>query len=211
MSARLAIWSFRPATIGSFTLIRCRSAELSRFYAAADVFVLASREDGFGVVLSQALASGLPRDLHGPDRRRGSRPHPGARRTDHRLCPAGDLAALTRAIALWRDDARGGNALPPLCEADRETLSWAAYGRRYSDELLPTTEQRPNARPARHLGGAALRRSFVFAIGRPGKGGALTLAYFLGSVVDPCAGSAAVSRLGVRSRRPRGDRNRLRN
>ena len=34
--------------------------ELARFYAEADAFVLASREDGFGVVLAQALASGLP-------------------------------------------------------------------------------------------------------------------------------------------------------
>ena len=34
--------------------------ELRRFYAEADAFVLASRQDGFGVVLAQALASGLP-------------------------------------------------------------------------------------------------------------------------------------------------------
>src|SRR5262249_48519799 len=34
--------------------------ELSRFYAEGDIFVLASRQDGFGVVLAQALASGLP-------------------------------------------------------------------------------------------------------------------------------------------------------
>src|SRR5262249_34638595 len=34
--------------------------ELARFYAESDVFVLASREDGFGNVIAQALASGLP-------------------------------------------------------------------------------------------------------------------------------------------------------
>ena len=34
--------------------------ELAQFYAEADAFVLASRKDGFGVVLAQALAGGLP-------------------------------------------------------------------------------------------------------------------------------------------------------
>src|SRR5262249_5012377 len=34
--------------------------QLRRFYAEADTFILASREDGLAVVLAQALASGLP-------------------------------------------------------------------------------------------------------------------------------------------------------
>jgi starch synthase len=111
--------------------------ELARFYAAADVFVLASRQDGFGVVLSQALASGL--SVICTDRTGGvdlaHTPALGARIT---VVPAGDVAALTRAIALRRDQLRSGESLPLLCEADREKLSWADYGRRYSDELLAT-------------------------------------------------------------------------
>jgi starch synthase len=111
--------------------------ELSRFYAAADVFVLASREDGFGVVLSQALASGLPvicTDLTGgPDLA-----HTGALAVRITVVPAGDRDALAGAIAAWCDRLRARADLPPLAATDRETLSWATYGRRYSDELLST-------------------------------------------------------------------------
>jgi starch synthase len=111
--------------------------ELARFYAVADVFVLASRQDGFGLVLSQALASGLP--LVCTDRTGGpDLAHTRALAARITVVPAGDLDALTRAIALWRDQLRSGECLPLLCEADREQLSWAGYGRRYSDELLST-------------------------------------------------------------------------
>jgi glycosyltransferase involved in cell wall biosynthesis len=118
-----------------------RQPELSLFYAAADVFVLASREDGFGVVLSQALATGLPvictDRTGGPDL--AFTPALAARII---VVPAGDLDALVRAIATWRDRLRAGADLPPLTVSDREALSWAAYGRRYSDELLSISGSR---------------------------------------------------------------------
>jgi starch synthase len=111
--------------------------ELARFYAAADMFVLASRQDGFGVVLLQALASGLPvictDRTGGPDL--AHTPALAARIT---VVPAGDVAALGYAIAAWCDRLRARADLPPLAAADRKTLSWAAYGRRYGDELLST-------------------------------------------------------------------------
>ena len=109
--------------------------ELARFYAAADVFVLPSREDGFGVVLSQALASGLPLictdQTGGADL--GYTPALAALIT---IVPHDDVGALAGAIRKWRDRWLQQERLPELAETDRTALSWAAYARRYSDELL---------------------------------------------------------------------------
>ncbi|HEX3881959.1 MAG TPA: glycosyltransferase family 4 protein [Stellaceae bacterium] len=109
-------------------------AMLAKHYATTDVFVLASREDGFGVVLSQALAAGLP--VICTDRTGGPElaytPALAARIT---VVPAGDVEALAAALAMWRDRLRQGYPLPPLTEADREMLSWSAYARRHSAEL----------------------------------------------------------------------------
>lgn len=115
--------------------------ELARFYAAGDVFVLASREDGFGVVLSQALASGLP--VICTDRTGGADlKHTPALAARITVVPAGDVDALAHAIASWCDRVRARAELPALAATEREALSWAAYGRRYSDELLSTIGSR---------------------------------------------------------------------
>jgi glycosyltransferase involved in cell wall biosynthesis len=109
--------------------------KLRDLYTAADAFVLPSREDGFGMVLSQALATGLP--IIGTDRT-------GA--PDLALTPAlseritvvrpGDSEALGAAMASLRDRLNSAGAFSPLSDADRDALSWAAYGRRYNAELL---------------------------------------------------------------------------
>jgi glycosyltransferase involved in cell wall biosynthesis len=112
-----------------------RQRELARFYAAADVFVLASREDGLGVVLPQALASGLP--LICTDRTGGADlAHTPALAVRITVVPHDDVGALACAIAGWRDRWQVGERLQRLSETDREKLSWACYARRYSDELL---------------------------------------------------------------------------
>jgi glycosyltransferase involved in cell wall biosynthesis len=71
-------------------------AELPRFFAEADVFVLPSRHDGWGVVVNQAVAAGLPvicsdavgagADLVGGDE-------------NGYLFPAGDVGGLKAAIS----------------------------------------------------------------------------------------------------------------
>jgi glycosyltransferase involved in cell wall biosynthesis len=108
---------------------------LTHFYAAADLFVLASRQDGFGMVLSQALASGVP--VVCTDHTGGGdlAELPGfASRIA--VVAAGDANALAEAIGGWRDRLRRGDAPPPLGEDERRGLSWAAYARRYNAELL---------------------------------------------------------------------------
>jgi glycosyltransferase involved in cell wall biosynthesis len=109
--------------------------KLKQFYWAADAFVLASREDGFGMVLSQALATGLP--IIGTDRTGapdlGLTPALAARIT---VVPHGSAEALASAIGALRDRLNSQQPYPPLEASDREALSWAGYGRRYSAELL---------------------------------------------------------------------------
>jgi glycosyltransferase involved in cell wall biosynthesis len=80
-------------------------ADLTRSYATADVLVLPSRAESYGMVIAEALARGLPVVAaevggvpealgHGPD---GARPG--------LLVPPGDSAALRDAIRSWLEDA----------------------------------------------------------------------------------------------------------
>jgi alpha-maltose-1-phosphate synthase len=108
--------------------------KLAEQFAAADVMVLASRQDGFGLVLAQALACGLP--VVCTDRTGG---------VDLRemlddprwavVVPHDDAEALRRgieeALALAKTQA-GRRELPG---GARERLSWTAYARRYDAEL----------------------------------------------------------------------------
>lgn len=113
--------------------------KLNNFYWTADAFVLASREEGLSMVLSQALATGLP--IIGTDRTGAAdlahTPALGARIT---VVPHGSAQALASAISALRDRLSADKTFPPLTDADRETLSWTDYGRRYSAELLRDAE-----------------------------------------------------------------------
>jgi glycosyltransferase involved in cell wall biosynthesis len=107
--------------------------QLKDFYAAAHVFVLASREEGLALVQCQALASGLP--LVCTDRTGGSDLSPGLERLV-RVVPAGDPNALRLALAQALDDAAGKTGVPPITNAERETLSWRAYATRHLELML---------------------------------------------------------------------------
>jgi glycosyltransferase involved in cell wall biosynthesis len=80
-------------------------AELARSYAAADVFVLPSRAETYGMVIAEALARGLPvvaAEVGGVPEALGQGVD-GAR--PGLLVPPGDPAALRDALRAWLEDA----------------------------------------------------------------------------------------------------------
>lgn len=95
--------------------------ELPRFFAQADVFVLPSRHDGWGVVMNQALGAGLPIlcsdrvgagiDLVEPE-------------VNGLLFPAGDATALAAAMRRCLDE-------------PERLSSWGAASRLHADEWTP--------------------------------------------------------------------------
>ena len=100
--------------------------KLPEFYELAQVLALPSREDGFGVVLAQALSSGLQvvctDRTGGPDLAK----LPGISRLIH-VVPADAPDALHRALARALDDA---STVPPITEPERQSLSWRCYAER---------------------------------------------------------------------------------
>jgi glycosyltransferase involved in cell wall biosynthesis len=117
--------------------------KLPEFYAGADVFTLPSREDGFGVVLSQALASGLQvvctDRTGGPDLAK----LPGLSRLVH-IVPAGDALALRNALEHAIDDAVGKTDVAPITETERRMLGWRSYAERdlrFMNEVLQSVKQ----------------------------------------------------------------------
>jgi len=109
-------------------------SRLSDFYRSVDAMVLASREDGFGLVLAQGLATGLPivctNDTGGADLRHTST-------LDDRIqvVPAGDPVALAQAMKNVAKRLCDGPPFPDITEEDRETLTWRAFGKRYEANL----------------------------------------------------------------------------
>jgi glycosyltransferase involved in cell wall biosynthesis len=102
-------------------------ADLDRAYAAADVMVLASRAETYGMVVTEALARGVPVVAtevggvtealgHGSD---GTRPG--------LVVPAEDPTALADALRSWLTDAELRARLRRIARERRETLSgWSA-------------------------------------------------------------------------------------
>jgi starch synthase len=104
--------------------------KLKDFYQSAHVFALPSREDGFGLVLPQALASGLrivcTDRTGGPDLGR----LPSIARLI-RVVPAENVDALHRALTEALSDATGKTDVPSITDAERQVLSWRTHALRH--------------------------------------------------------------------------------
>jgi glycosyltransferase involved in cell wall biosynthesis len=111
-------------------------ADLDRAYAAADLLVLPSHAETYGMVVTEALARGLPvlaSDVggvtealgHGDD---GARPG--------MLVPSGDPAALGAALRAWLEDAELRDRLRRAARERRATLRpWAATASEVAEVL----------------------------------------------------------------------------
>jgi glycosyltransferase involved in cell wall biosynthesis len=107
--------------------------ELDRQYAAADLLVLASHAETYGMVVTEALARGLPvlvADVGGVSEALGNGTRPGL------LVPPDDPAALGAALRAWLEDAELRDRLRRAARERRETLRpWAATTADVADVL----------------------------------------------------------------------------
>lgn len=100
--------------------------DLARHYAASDIFVFPSRTDTFGLVLLEALASGLPVAAY---------PVPGP------LDVVGDSPAGVLDADLRRACLAAATIDPAICVAHAHRFSWQACARQFLANLQPFTPE----------------------------------------------------------------------
>jgi glycosyltransferase involved in cell wall biosynthesis len=111
-------------------------ADLARSYAAADILVLPSRAETYGMVIAEALARGLPvvaADVGGVSEALGrglDGTRPGL------LVPAGDPAALRGALRAWLEDPELRRRLRVAARERRVSLAdWSTTSSAVADVL----------------------------------------------------------------------------
>ncbi|WP_329481405.1 glycosyltransferase family 4 protein [Kribbella sp. NBC_01484] len=111
-------------------------AELERAYAEADALVLASHAETYGMVVTEALARGLPvvaTDVGGVSEALG---HAADGSRPGLLVPPGDPQALAQALSRWLGDACERTRLRAAARSRRLTLSdWTQTSRELSAVL----------------------------------------------------------------------------
>jgi len=115
-----------------------KGAELAKYYQAADVFVLPSKLDSFGLVLLEALASGIPVvgfNTFGP---MDVVPHGcGVSYLANDLNSLPELQSC--ALRAW-DDVQNGAVTSSMCRAHAERFSWDRAMNQLVDEVLVPIE-----------------------------------------------------------------------
>src|SRR5262249_23740487 len=112
---------------------------LPDYYAAADVCLMPSRYESFGMVALEAMASGVPVIAS----RAGGLAVTVQDGVTGRLVPEGDVSALARAVAALLGDGRARRAVGGRGVEWARRYAWPAIGRNVADlygELLPTLE-----------------------------------------------------------------------
>jgi glycosyltransferase involved in cell wall biosynthesis len=120
-----------PDLPGLRLLGRVPRAEVPALFAACDVFVLPSLFEGFGLVILEALAAGLPVI---------ATPHTGAVEAVRssalgRLVPVLDADALTEALRHYLQQPPDRPAVLAAAAAIRAEFTWQAYGDRWEKIL----------------------------------------------------------------------------
>jgi glycosyltransferase involved in cell wall biosynthesis len=105
----------------------CTGQELDRAYAGADLLVLASHAESYGMVVTEALSRGLPviaTDVGGASEALGHGEH---RARPGMLVPPGDPAGLCAALRAWLEDAELRDRLRRVARERRSKLRpWGA-------------------------------------------------------------------------------------
>jgi glycosyltransferase involved in cell wall biosynthesis len=110
--------------------------ELDRAYAAADVLVLASQAETYGMVVTEALAHGLPVIATAVGGLPEALGHTSGGRRPGLLVPPGDRDALAAALRSWLTDADLRQCLGEAARERRGTLSgWEAPTDRIAEVL----------------------------------------------------------------------------
>ena len=124
-----------PTAAGFRHVDRVNQSELRKWYGEAHIFALPSREDGFGVVMTQALSAGLPVVASsltgGPDL--------AAMLPDQqwvKIVPPDEPNALAAALREALDLASTQSGLRQVLAHTAAQFSWEAYGERYHREIL---------------------------------------------------------------------------
>jgi glycosyltransferase involved in cell wall biosynthesis len=113
-------------------------SSLVEFYRHADVLVFPSRFDSFGMVVTEALACGLPvivtANVGSKDLVREG--------LNGWVIPAGDVNALAERMAWCAANPEAVRAMSPAARASAEARSWAVYRREVADTIRNFLDQR---------------------------------------------------------------------